>query len=72
MGIIHHQAHGGIMITASHNPMEWNALKFMNEKGEFIDNETGQKVLELGDSQIKYNTHLSIGSVTKIEDTRCV
>ena len=69
MGIIHHQAHGGIMITASHNPMEWNALKFMNEKGEFIDNETGQKVLELGDSQIKYNTHLSIGSVTKIEDT---
>lgn len=69
MGIIHHQAHGGIMITASHNPMEWNALKFMNEKGEFIDNETGKKVLELGESPIKYGTHHSIGSVTKMEDT---
>lgn len=69
MGIIHHQTHGGIMITASHNPMEWNALKFMNEKGEFIDNETGKKVLELGESPIKYGTHHSIGSVTKMEDT---
>ncbi len=40
------KAGAGIIITASHNPKEWNALKFLNEKGEFISPETGEKVLE--------------------------
>ncbi len=39
-------AGAGIILTASHNPKEWNALKFLNEKGEFISPETGEKVLE--------------------------
>jgi phosphomannomutase len=39
-------ANGGIIITASHNPKEWNALKLLNEKGEFIDAEVGAEVLE--------------------------
>jgi phosphomannomutase len=38
-------ADGGIIITASHNPKEWNALKLLNNKGEFIDAETGAEVL---------------------------
>lgn len=38
-------ANGGIIITASHNPKEWNALKLLNERGEFIDAEVGQEVL---------------------------
>lgn len=44
-------AAGGIIITASHNPKEWNALKLLNSKGEFISAETGAQILnnaELG------------------------
>ncbi|MEZ5035113.1 MAG: phosphoglucosamine mutase [Chitinophagaceae bacterium] len=41
------KAQGGIIITASHNPQEWNALKLLNEEGEFIDAELGQAVLAL-------------------------
>jgi len=41
------QAQGGIILTASHNPKEWNALKLLNEKGEFISAATGEKVLEI-------------------------
>lgn len=40
-------ADGGIIITASHNPAEWNALKLLNEKGEFLSSADGLKVLEL-------------------------
>lgn len=39
------QADGGIIITASHNPREWNALKLLNAEGEFISAETGMQVL---------------------------
>jgi phosphomannomutase len=39
------KAHGGIIITASHNQKEWNALKLLNEKGEFINAEVGEEVL---------------------------
>ena len=41
-----HQAQGGIVLTASHNPKQWNALKLLSEKGEFINAEAGAKVLE--------------------------
>jgi phosphomannomutase len=41
------KADGGIILTASHNPKEWNALKLLNSDGEFISAETGAKVLEL-------------------------
>lgn len=44
--VIQEKAAGGIILTASHNPKEWNALKLLNEKGEFIDAATGQLVLE--------------------------
>ena len=43
-------AHGGIILTASHNPKQWNALKLLNEKGEFIDGEDGAEVLKLAES----------------------
>lgn len=39
-------AAGGIIITASHNPKEWNALKLLNSEGEFLDAATGQRLLE--------------------------
>ena len=41
------QADGGIILTASHNPKEWNALKLLNNKGEFIDAEDGASVLKI-------------------------
>jgi phosphomannomutase len=39
------KAHGGIILTASHNPAQWNALKLLNEAGEFISGEDGEEVL---------------------------
>ena len=47
MAVVWEQAAGGIILTASHNPKEWNALKLLNSKGEFINAEEGMKVLEL-------------------------
>jgi phosphomannomutase len=43
-------ASGGIIITASHNPKQWNALKLLNNRGEFIDATQGQEVIELAES----------------------
>jgi phosphomannomutase len=45
------KADGGIILTASHNPREWNALKLLNNEGEFISAEIGAKVLELGSKE---------------------
>lgn len=44
------QAAGGIILTASHNPGQWNALKLLNDKGEFISDLEGKEVLSLGES----------------------
>lgn len=44
-------ADGGIILTASHNPKQWNALKLLNEKGEFLNGEEGAKILEIADSE---------------------
>ena len=45
------KADGGIILTASHNPKEWNALKLLNSDGEFISAETGAKVLDLAQKE---------------------
>ncbi|HEX4888630.1 MAG TPA: phosphoglucosamine mutase [Luteibaculaceae bacterium] len=42
-----YKAHGGIILTASHNPAQWNALKLLNEKGEFISAAEGQALLDI-------------------------
>lgn len=47
-------ADGGIILTASHNPKQWNALKLLNEKGEFISGENGAEVLALAESEDFY------------------
>ena len=51
MAVITHKADGGIIITASHNPKQWNALKLLNEKGEFLNDSEGKRVLELADDE---------------------
>lgn len=43
------KAGGGIILTASHNPKQWNALKLLNEKGEFINDENGKEVLDIAE-----------------------
>ena len=44
MAVLHHHADGGVIVTASHNPMQWNALKLLNAKGEFISGEEGLRL----------------------------
>ncbi|HEY9049669.1 MAG TPA: phosphoglucosamine mutase, partial [Ohtaekwangia sp.] len=45
------KAAGGIILTASHNPIQWNALKLLNEKGEFISAKDGEEVLKLAEAE---------------------
>lgn len=49
--VIKEQASGGIIITASHNPKEWNALKLLNDKGEFISGEEGKIILDIAEKE---------------------
>ena len=44
------QSAGGIIITASHNPKQWNALKLLNDKGEFLSAKDGEEILELAEN----------------------
>lgn len=55
------KAAGGIILTASHNPKQWNALKLLNEKGEFISDDDGKAVLELADGE-----HFSFADVDQL------
>jgi phosphomannomutase len=47
MAVVFEKADGGIILTASHNPKQWNALKLLNEKGEFVSGEEGKTILTL-------------------------
>ncbi|SIR48469.1 phosphoglucosamine mutase [Pontibacter lucknowensis] len=51
MAVPDYKAGGGIILTASHNPKQWNALKLLNQKGEFISDAEGKLVLELADKE---------------------
>ena len=58
-------AAGGIILTASHNPKQWNALKLLNSKGEFISDTDGKEVLEIAEnSDFKYADVDHLGKVT--------
>ena len=59
-------AGGGIILTASHNPKQWNALKLLNDKGEFISDLEGKEVLDLAeDSNFSFAEVNSLGKVIK-------
>lgn len=51
MAVLFENAHGGIILTASHNPVEWNALKLLNAKGEFISGADGAELLSRIENQ---------------------
>lgn len=61
-------ADGGIILTASHNPKQWNALKLLNAKGEFLNGAEGQKILEIAESNSMTFTEVDdLGKITKNE-----
>ncbi len=63
------EAAGGIILTASHNPAQWNALKLLNSQGEFISAEEGQKVLDLAENDdLTFAEIKQLGSYS-IDDT---
>ena len=69
MAVITHKADGGIIITASHNPKQWNALKLLNEKGEFLNAEEGKQVLVLAEQDdFLFPDVENIGKVISRED----
>ncbi len=62
-------AGGGIILTASHNPKQWNALKLLNYKGEFISDAEGKLVLELADKEaFEFAQVTELGTYTQRED----
>ncbi|UJH67432.1 phosphoglucosamine mutase [Allomuricauda sp. SCSIO 65647] len=61
-------ADGGIIMTASHNPKQWNALKLLNEKGEFLDAVEGAKILDLAEKEdFDFAQVDDLGTITKNE-----
>jgi phosphomannomutase len=63
------KADGGIIITASHNPAQWNALKLLNEKGEFLSDSDGKELLQLANNDdFTYCDVYELGTVT-VDDT---
>lgn len=71
MAVPYHQANGGIILTASHNPKQWNALKLLNEKGEFISGAEGETLLQIAVSgAFSFAEVDDLGTVT--EDTNAI
>lgn len=59
------KADGGIILTASHNPKQWNALKLLNEKGEFLNGIEGEKILQIAEAEaFDFSDVDSLGEIT--------
>lgn len=69
MAVITYKADGGIIVTASHNPKQWNALKLLNSEGEFLSDAEGKRVLALADdAAYSYPEIDAIGRVLSRKD----
>lgn len=69
LAVPNENADGGIILTASHNPKEWNALKLLNNKGEFLNGAEGQKILDSAEKEdFNYADVDDLGTVEVIED----
>ncbi|MCQ2276738.1 MAG: phosphoglucosamine mutase [Bacteroidales bacterium] len=70
LAVLHHHADGGVIITASHNPMQWNALKLLNAKGEFISNADGKLLQEIANSHdFRYADVKALGSYSSYNNS---
>ena len=64
------KACGGIILTASHNPKQWNALKLLNEKGEFLNAKEGEEVLRIAEAEDFDYAHIDhVGTLTEKDYT---
>ncbi|HEU5174940.1 MAG TPA: phosphoglucosamine mutase [Gemmatimonadaceae bacterium] len=63
LAVEHHHAAGGLMLSASHNPIEWNALKFIGPSGLFLEKHEGEAMRALVETGIDYVTWDRLGSV---------
>ena len=69
MAVVKHSADAGMILTASHNPMEWNALKLLNRNGEFISSDEGKELLELVEkNDFEYVGVKKLGSYTRYDN----
>jgi len=69
MAVVNENAQGGIILTASHNPAGWNALKLLNERGEFISEADGQTVLKWAESNdLHFVEPKKFGDIEKKDD----
>ena len=70
MAVLHHHADGGVIVTASHNPMQWNALKLLNAQGEFISGADGQRLQEIARKHdFKYAEVKALGQYRTYENS---
>jgi phosphomannomutase len=70
MAVIESNSDGGIILTASHNPKQWNALKLLNGKGEFISAEEGEQVLKLAENEnFQFAEVDKLGSIVNDDST---
>ena len=69
--VVRHKAQGGIILTASHNPKEWNALKLLNEKGEFLSADEGEQINQMSQnlSAIDFAAVDDLGSICSETDS---
>lgn len=66
MAVVMEKADGGIILTASHNPKQWNALKLLNAKGEFLDAAAGQEILDIAEgANMLFASVDNLGKVTR-------
>ena len=70
IAVVFEEADGGIILTASHNPKQWNALKLLNEKGEFLNAEEGAAILECAENEDFIFADVdSLGDIEEIDFT---
>jgi len=69
IAVTEEKANGGLILTASHNPKQWNALKLLNEKGEFLNASEGERVLEIAEKkQMQFAEVDHLGKVYTIKN----
>ena len=68
LAVEHHHAAGGLAITASHNPIEWNALKFIGPSGLFLDAAEGTEMRKVVEGKIPRATWDKLGTITSDKD----
>lgn len=66
LAVINHKADGGLILTASHNPKQWNALKLLNRNGEFLSAVEGNRVLEIAEKALYTFAQVdALGTITE-------